>query len=84
MTLQTCYFGNFENASILVSTCSKLSFSSACKKSTEQTCYFRYFGHAWPHTLKMMYQFEKTFNVYQKAKKQLQLSCFPCDIVKIL
>ena len=55
---------------ILVSICSKLSCLSVCKKSTEQTCYFRYFRHAWPHTPKMKYQFDKTFNVYQQAKNQ--------------
>ena len=40
---------------ILVSICSKLQCLSTCKKSTEQTCYFRYFGHVWPHTPKTMY-----------------------------
>ena len=49
---------------ILVSICIKLRSLSACKKSTEQTCYFRYFEHACQHAPKIMYQFEKTFNVY--------------------
>ena len=36
------------------------------------------------HTPKIMHQFEKTFNFYRKAKKQLHPSCFPGDIAKTL
>ena len=68
--LRTLGMLDLTHQKILVSICSKLSCLSVCKKSTEQTCYFRYFRHAWPHTPKMKYQFDKTFNVYQQAKNQ--------------
>ena len=39
-----------------------------------QTLYFGYFGHAWLHTLKMIYQLVEDADVYLHAKNTLHHS----------
>ena len=48
-----------------------------------ETCYFGWYGHAWPHTTNLK-KSEETFHVYLLAKNQLHPSSFPWDTVKIL